>query len=59
MFEPHVTDDNHKITVNTSAEVRLVLLPVFLIVLPFLLLFLSLPLISLKAYGLHIVTLRA
>ena len=59
MFEPHVVDDNHKITVDTSAEVRLVLLPVFLIVLPFLLLFLSLPLISLKVYGLHMVTLQA
>ena len=59
MLEPHVIDDNHKIIVNTSAEVRLVLLPVFLIVLPFLLLFLSLPLISLKVYGLHMVTLQA
>lgn len=59
MFDPHITSYNNNICVSTSIWLRLALLPIFLVVLPFLLLFLSLPLISLKVYGLQIVTLQA
>jgi len=59
MFSPNVISDGHKITINTSAGVRLALFPVFLIVLPFLVFFLSLPLIFLKVYGFQIATLQA
>ena len=59
MFDPYITGDDHSINVSTSISVRLALLPIFIVVLPFLLLFLSLPLISLKVYGLQLVTLQA
>jgi len=59
MFTPNVISDARKITINTSRGVRLASFPIFLIVLPFLLFFLSLPLISLKVYGFQIATLQA